>query len=190
MNNDEFEKSLDMACLDLIGRSEDVVRLTVLRLFEGVVMRSAVGNPDIWAVNTTAREYNLAVADENARLRAEGGGRIEQGRKVHDSMEIKKPAGYTGGRYRGNWQLAMNTPTIAETGRIDKSGTRTISAARGVMAGLDIDKTQTIWFINNAPYSYVLEVGHSQQQPNGNARLALVEFPQVLAEVIAEVGEK
>lgn len=187
MNNDDFERSLDAVCLELIGQTEEVTRLTILRLLEGVVLRSAVGNPEVWAVNTTAQSYNLAVAEENARLRAEDGGRIKRGRKVHDSMEIKKPAGYTGGRYRGNWQLAVGSPPLTETGLVDKSGTRTISAARAVMAGFQAGAVNTIWFANNVPYAYVLEMGHSNQQPNGNARIAIVDFPRVLAEVIQEV---
>lgn len=187
MNNDDFERSLDAACLQLIGQTEEVVKLTILRLLEGVVMRSAVGNPDIWAVNTTARNYNLAVAEENARLRTEGGGRIKRGRKVHDSMEIRKPAGYIGGRYRGNWQLGLGVSPTEETGRTDKGGSATIAAGRRVMAAYQTGAVNTVWFANNVPYALVLEMGHSQQQPNGNARLAIADFPRVLAEVVQEV---
>lgn len=47
---------------------------------------------------------------------------------------------------------------------------------------------KAIYFVNNVPYAYRLEVeGHSQQAPNGMIRIVAKDAPAILKEAIQEV---
>lgn len=181
MNNDDFERTLNNACFEMQNQCDEVVRRVMIRLLQGVVLRSAVGNPEIWAVNKTAAYYNEQVAEYNAQFKPRSRSRIK------DKMDIKKPKGYVGGRYRGNWQVMFNTTTKTETGRIDPSGTETLAEGRKALNTYAVDTVSMIWVVNNVPYAMKLEFGHSKQQPSGNVRIAINDFPRILAEVISEV---
>lgn len=181
MNNDEFERTLNNACFQLEAQTEEVVRRVMIRLLQGVVIRSAVGNPEVWAVNKQAVYFNNTVAEHNAQFKPRSRERVK------DSMDIVKPKGYVGGRYRGNWQVMLNTTTPKETGVIDPSGTETLAKGRVAINTYNIDTTHKIWVVNNVPYAMKLEFGHSKQQPSGNVRIAINDFPGILAEVVSEV---
>jgi hypothetical protein len=61
-------------------------------------------------VNQTASAYNTAVREHNAALRDDPAnltksGRLKRGLRVNDSMDIKKPEGYVGGRFKNNWYV-------------------------------------------------------------------------------------
>jgi hypothetical protein len=47
------------------------------------------------------REHNAALRDDPANLTKSG--RLKRGLRVNDSMDIKKPEGYVGGRFKNNW---------------------------------------------------------------------------------------
>ncbi|QHJ80235.1 MAG: hypothetical protein [Bacteriophage sp.] len=102
-------------------------------------------------------------------------------------MDIKKPEGYTGGRFRGNWQVGIDTLPTEETGRIDKSGTPTLAAAQVALEKFKVGTTQVIYFVNNVPYAIPLEYGHSKQAPNGMVRIAVMEFHDAMTEAQNEV---
>lgn len=174
------------------ARQEEVTRVAVFKLLARIVERSPVGNPDLWAINRDATLYNRAVIDHNDALRQDPdnvgkSGRLKPGRKVHDSMDIKKPEGYTGGRFRGNWQVGLDTLPTEETGRIDKAGSRTLSAGMSVLENFKVGTTQTIYIANNVPYAIPLEYGHSTQAPNGMVRLSVMEFTDAMEEALREV---
>jgi len=96
------------------------------------------------------------------------------------------PKGYTGGRFRANWQygnyggagIPMN-----DLPDIDKSGG--VSVAR-IAAGLPAQAAgmQHV-LINNLPYAQALEDGHSTQAPAGMVGLVVLEFPQIVRDVVA-----
>lgn len=162
-------------------RQEEVTRIAMFKVFAQIVQMSPVGNPELWAVNQTAVEYNKAVKNHNDALRQDPdnltkNGRLKRGLKVHDSMDIKKPHGYTGGRFRGNWQIGLDTLPTTETGRIDKQGNATLAAGQGVLEQFKVGTTQVIYFANNVPYAVPLEYGHSKQAPNGMVRIAVMNF--------------
>lgn len=180
-NNDEFVRSLNNAIFEMQAQTDEVVRVVMIKLLEGVVMRSAVGNPDIWAVNKGVAHYNAEVAEYNAQFKPRSRKRIK------DGLDIKKPDGYVGGRYRGNWQVMFNSTTNNETGRIDASGADTLNAGKTLLDGYKAEDTYRIWIVNNVPYAMRLEFGHSKQQPTGNARIAINDFPRILEMAIAEV---
>ena len=84
------------------------------------------------------------------------------------------PAGYTGGHFRGNWQVGLNTAPSGEVSGTDASGSKTISAGIGVLAGARIgDK---IVITNNVPYARRLEYGWSDQAPAGIVRITVAKF--------------
>lgn len=172
-------------------RQEEVTRIAIFKVFARIVERSPVGNPDLWKVNTDAAAYNRAVIQHNDTLRQDPdnigkSGRLKPGRKVHDSMDIKKPEGYTGGRFRGNWQIGLDTLPTEETGRIDKTGSRTLNAGMSVLEQFRVGQVQTIYIANNVPYAIPLEYGHSKQAPNGMVRLSVMEFTDAMEEALRE----
>lgn len=173
-------------------RQEEVTRVAMFKIFARIVNMSPVGNPELWAANQTAAQYNRAVREHNDALRQQPenvgkSGRLKPGRKVHDSMDIKKPEGYTGGRFRGNWQIGLDTLPTTETGKIDKSGIPTLATGKGVLERFKVGTTQTIYFANNVPYAVPLEYGHSKQAPNGMVRIAVMEFHDAMGEALNEV---
>jgi hypothetical protein len=90
------------------GNIDRQVRGITMSLFRDVIMSSPVGNPELWAANRVAKEYNDQVAEHNASLRNDPAnldkrGRLKRGLKLNDGMEIKAPEGYVGGMFRGNW---------------------------------------------------------------------------------------
>jgi hypothetical protein len=86
----------------------------------------------------------------------------------------RAPAGYVGGRLRGNWQVTLNTPADSFTDDIDADGGATQgSASRGISKAKLGDK---IYLINNLPYAQVVENGSSTQAPNGMVKVAVASF--------------
>jgi len=155
------------------------------------VRMSPVGNPVLWGVNQTAAAYNAAVAEHNSLLRQNPdnltkAGRLRPGRKVNDSMDLKAPPGYTGGRFRGNWQVSFDQRAAGETGRIDKTGHETIAAGNLMLEQFKVGTTG-VYFCNNVPYAYPLEMGHSSQAPGGMVRITAAEFQRYFSEAVSEV---
>ncbi|MEK0167940.1 hypothetical protein [Pseudescherichia vulneris] len=170
---------------------EEVVRAVGIKILARLVQMSPVGNPELWAINQTAAAYNDAVAEHNQMQMADPAnltktGRLRKKARVSDSMDIKAPPGYTGGRFRGNWQVSFDARTTDETGRVDKAGHLTI-AAGNVTLGLFKVGVRDIYFCNNVPYAYRLEMGHSSQAPGGMVRITAAEFQRFFSEAVSEV---
>ncbi|MCR4457576.1 hypothetical protein [Pseudescherichia sp. L3] len=170
---------------------EEVVRAVGIKILARLVQMSPVGNPELWAINKTAAAYNSAVAEHNQMQMADPAnltktGRLRKAERVNDSMDIKAPPGYTGGRFRGNWQVSFDARTTDETGRVDKAGHLTI-AAGNVTLGLFKVGVRDIYFCNNVPYAYRLEMGHSSQAPGGMVRITAAEFQRYFSEAVSEV---
>ncbi|HFK5797968.1 TPA: hypothetical protein ACG0L7_001812 [Enterobacter hormaechei subsp. oharae] len=171
---------------------EAVVRAVGIKILNQLVMMSSVGNPELWEVNQTAISYNRAVYDHNEAQRANPDNLTKTGRpkkkaRVVDGMDIKAPQGYTGGRFRGNWQVSFDAPTTDETGRIDKTGDLTKAAGNYTLSLFKVGM-KSIYFCNNVPYAYPLEMGHSTQAPGGMVRITAAEFQRFFEEAIKEVS--
>ena len=97
----------------------------------------------------------------------------------------KPPKGYVGGRFRGNWQLGVDTVPAGETGRIDPSG----GAAQGeIVARIPEQASGKVYYlVNNVPYARRIEEGHSRQAPQGLVALTAIEFQQHVDAAVAEV---
>lgn len=173
------------------ANQDAVVRAVGIRILNQLVMMSPVGNPELWEINQTAASYNRAVYDHNEAQRTDPAnltktGRLKKKARVIDGMDIKAPPGYTGGRFRGNWQVSFDAPTTEENGRIDKTGDLTKAAGNYTLSLFKVGMS-SIYFCNNVPYAYPLEMGHSTQAPGGMVRITAAEFQRFFDEAIREV---
>ncbi|MGM8762034.1 hypothetical protein ACS6L6_00955 [Enterobacter asburiae] len=173
------------------ANQEAVVRAIGIRILNQLVMMSPVGNPELWGINQTAVSYNQAVYAHNEAQKADPAnltktGRLKKKARLVDGMDIKAPPGYTGGRFRGNWQVSFDAPTTDETGRVDKTGNLTKAAGNYTLSLFKVGM-KAIYFCNNVPYAYRLEMGHSSQAPGGMVRITAAEFQRFFEEAVREV---
>ena len=183
---DTFSLDIDRFVEKAMANAETVVQKVSIDLLTAVVDRSPVGNPELWASNAVASNYNLEVSNYNAALRDNPenltkAGRLKKGLKVNDSMEIKAPVGYVGGRFRANWQVTFEAPAVGEIDGVDPRGTATINKGAAVLQTFHSDYG-SIWLMNNVPYAIPLEYGHSSQAPSGVVRVTIAEFQMMVNE--------
>ncbi|MEO2276762.1 hypothetical protein KDV90_02760 [Serratia marcescens] len=189
--NDAFMQAITAFVDKAKANQAQVVRATGIRILAQLVQMSPVGNPDLWEVNATAKAYNDAVAEHNDAQRNYPAnltptGRLKKRVRVSDSMDIKAPAGYTGGRFRGNWQVGLDAAPQGETGQVDKSGGKTLAAGTLVIERFRVGM-QAVYFTNNVPYAYPLEFGHSSQAPGGMVRITAADFQRHFQAAVSEV---
>ncbi|CNI32790.1 hypothetical protein [Yersinia mollaretii] len=191
--NSSFMASIN-AFIEKGKRNQElVVQKAGIKILNRLVMMSPVGNPDLWATNNTAVSYNDAVFEHNEELKKDSAnltktGRLKKRARVTDSMDVKAPAGYTGGRFRGNWQVGLDVQPDGETGRIDKSGNMTMAVGNYMLEQFKVG-TKAIYFTNNVPYAYRLEFGHSSQAPNGMIRITAEDAVKYFTEAANEVNK-
>ncbi|BEN05998.1 hypothetical protein [Serratia marcescens] len=189
--NDAFMQAITAFVDKAKANQAQVVRATGIRILTQLVQMSPVGNPELWEVNATAKAYNDAVADHNDAQRKDPAnltptGRLKKRARVSDSMDIKAPAAYTGGRFRGNWQVGLDAAPQGETGQVDKSGGKTLAAGTLVIERFRVGM-QAVYFTNNVPYAYPLEFGHSSQAPGGMVRITAADFQRHFQAAVSEV---
>lgn len=81
------------------------------------------------------------------------------------------------GRFRANWQVSQGAPAFGvwpSASDLSKGGADAISYVVAQLQGMKA--TQSIFLVNNLPYSMPLEYGHSQQAPNGMVRVSIANF--------------
>ena len=177
------------------GSKEDidqVVRRTGIKILGRLVDMSPVGQPDIWQVNQTATSYNTAVQEHNAALRDDPdnltkSGRLRRGLRVNDSMDIKKPEGYVGGRFKNNWYVGLDSQPTETNDIPDASGQGSNSRGLAVLEVFRVGQVNSIYFTNNLPYAQALENGHSNQAPGGMVGLTALDAAQYFRETMSEV---
>jgi len=182
-------------------------REIVIEIGSSVIRMSPVGNPEIWAANVAHRQANTAAADAydfNVAVRNTvinlTDSNFNKAGKLKRGVKYAKPLtkterdqnynlnglvvgrGYVGGRFRGNWQFSIDTPTDGVLDQIDPSGNVSIAVLRTQVQSLSIG--QTAYLVNNLPYAVPLEYGHSRQAPGGMVRIALARFQQIVDEAI------
>lgn len=171
-----FLQSINAFVDETKTHSELVVKKACIEVLQDIIRMSPVGQPELWAINQTAVAYNTAVSDYNSSLRDNPdnltkNGRLKRGLKINDSMDIKKRANYSGGRFRGNWQITFDKPATGKINRIDPSGADTLREGIAQIGEFNC-AVKSVYFTNNLPYSVKLEFGHSTQAPNGIVRVA------------------
>ena len=171
--------------------NDKVVRATGMQILGRLIEISPVGDPRRWKIN---RAYALArqhANKVNAAQRRKNGGKLKRGQKKHASVLVSfktkngnvtlrqrgwAAKNYTGGRFRGNWQVSFDRPAVGAIDRVDKAGTATLAAGRDVLAHYDSGEYGSIWFTNNVPYAKRLEYGWSKQAPAGIVRVVAAEI--------------
>lgn len=176
-----------------------ILGLLIKRSPVGDPKRWKVNQPAYWAnmtaseANAIKRKHNQHVLQRNRNLKRSLASSVISGsisgkqyRKLYKTNMTKgkrltalrkyhAPEGYTGGRFRGNWQVSFGRPADGEIDRIDKTGTATLEAGNAILATFDGTKEVSIWFTNNVPYARRLEYGWSQQAPIGIIRPTVAE---------------
>ena len=101
---------------------------------------------------TTKGGHDLGELAQNFKIELFSG--VVSDTRVGDSSawKSKPPAGYVGGRLRGNWQIQENSPASDELDRIDKNGSK-VNAEINAKAS----KNGLTYFVNNLPYAVVYE---------------------------------
>ena len=168
------------------ANADEVVQATGLKILARLIERSPVGNPELWAANSGAIAVRDAHAAANRARRAAGKRGV---RKLPKGAAIKAPSGYTGGRFRGNWQIGFDNAPQGETGRVDKSGATTLAAGGAVLAQFKAANNSVIYFVNNVPYAVRLEFGYSKQAPRGMVRITAQEFQKLFNEAARELNK-
>ena len=171
---------------------DEVVRRTGIKILGRLVEMSPVGRPETWQVNQTASAYNTAVREHNAALRDDPGnltksGRLKRGLRVNDSMDIKKPEGYVGGRFKNNWYVGFDSQPTETNDTPDASGQGSNSRGLAVLEVFRVGQVSSIYFTNNLPYAKALENGHSNQAPGGMVGLTALDAAQYFREAMSEV---
>lgn len=171
---------------------DTVVLRTGIKILGRLVDMSPVGQPDIWLVNQTATAYNTAVREHNAALRDDSAnltksGRLKRGLRVNDSMDIKKPDGYVGGRFKNNWYVGFDSKPSESNDTPDASGQGSNSRGLAVLEVFRVGQVSSIYFTNNLPYAQALENGHSNQAPGGMVGVTALDAAQMFREAMSEV---
>ncbi|ERP08664.1 hypothetical protein L349_06189 [Enterobacter sp. MGH 3] len=171
---------------------EEAVRRTGIKILGRLVDMSPVGQPEIWQVNQTASAYNTAVREHNAALRDDPAnltkaGRLRRGLRVNDSMDIKKPEGYVGGRFKNNWYVGLDSQPTETNYTPDASGQGSNTRGLAVLEVFRVGQVNSIYFTNNLPYAQALENGHSNQAPGGMVGLTALDAAQYFREAMSEV---
>lgn len=86
------------------------------------------------------------------------------------------------GRFKGNWQLTIDQPSLQSLDRYDKAGHETI--AELVAQANQLEAGQVAYIVNNLIYGVPLEYGHSDQAPAGMVQITLARFQQIVEEAI------
>jgi len=94
----------------------------------------------------------------------------------------KPPPGYTGGRFRANWQLSIGSPSAGVRDLIDKDGSATIAAHGSTISAAKAG--DVIYLVNNLPYAKRIEEGWSRQAPVGVVMLTVVEFRTIVDDAV------
>ena len=171
---------------------DEVVRRTGIKILGRLVDMSPVGQPEVWEVNQTASAYNTAVREHNATLRDDPtnltkSGRLKRGLRVNDSMGIKKPDGYVGGRFKNNWYVGFDSQPTQSNDTPDASGQGSNSRGVAVLEVFRVGQVNSIYFTNNLSYSVALENGHSGQAPGGMVGITALDAAQLFREAMSEV---
>ncbi|PIB40689.1 hypothetical protein AOA59_27060 [Pseudomonas sp. 2822-15] len=176
------------------GNVEQVIQKTSIDLLTAVVDRSPVGNPELWAINATATQYNAEVERLNAEMRNDPSnlsknGRMKPGRLIRDGMDLVAGKEYVGGRFRGNWQVSFNTAITENIERIDPKGSASKSAGAALIQTFTTE-VGTIWMMNNLPYGPRLEYeGWSSQAPAGMVQVSVTEAQTFVNNAVSELSK-
>lgn len=164
-------------------RADQVVRAIALEVLTRVVMRSPVGNPELWAANQVAIEGRKAALAE-----AQVTGRRISRKRLEKEHPLSSGVGYVGGRFRGNWQVTLNDPAADPIATIDPSGQMTLALGSDALKAVQVGIT--IYLVNCLPYAERLENGWSKQAPAGMVRVTVADFDGIVTDAAGADDEE
>jgi hypothetical protein len=82
------------------------------------------------------------------------------------------------GRFRGNWNVSIDTADRSVSDATDKEGSATITKGTGIISA--VPPYRTVWLSNSLQYAARLETGWSKQAPAGMVALTLAELESQL----------
>lgn len=92
------------------------------------------------------------------------------------------PKGYTGGRFRANWQYGENA---APSGVLDERDPSGIQVVNRIASSIQPQAAGKVHFLtNNLPYAMRLETGWSQQAPQGMVGITVREYRSIVANAV------
>ncbi|EOW6511525.1 HK97 gp10 family phage protein [Cronobacter malonaticus] len=103
---------------------------------------------------------------------------------IHTRLVMMSPV--LTGRFRGNWQIGLDNLPEGTLDVYDKTGTETIARGALVIEQFKVGM-KSVYFTNNLPYAYALEMGHSQKAPAGMVRVTAAEFQRFFDAAAKEV---
>lgn len=188
-----FALDLSRLCEKAKDDIEFATRKVMIELFSKVVLKSPVGNKELWAANAHAiymREtHNLFVdrinedlynVPENLTKR----GNLKKGinkekrlgkKALKETYKLKAGKDYVGGRFRANWVVGYKSIDESTYDEVDKSGNKTIGKITSEVISAELGDG-SIFLTNSLPYAHRLENGWSKQAPAGMVRLSMVEI--------------
>ena len=87
------------------------------------------------------------------------------------------------GRFRGNWQLTLGTPSNFSLNTYDPIGSATI--AEIVQKAQFFTDGQVAYIVNNLTYGPLIETGdHSRKAPNGVVRVTAARFLEIVEDAV------
>lgn len=181
-----------------------IVRGVAIEALTRMVLRSPVGNPELWAANAEVMarraQYNANVRatnsliDAHPELFSKGGvhGKVKKQRElsartIANRLPLQAGKGYVGGRFRANWIISIGKPAsrTLDEAVIDPSGGNTIGA--GIEALTGYKAGPPVYITNSLPYAQRLEFGHSKQAPQGMVRLTVAELQSVVDDQVTRI---
>jgi hypothetical protein len=85
------------------------------------------------------------------------------------------------GRFRGNWNVSINSADYSTSADVDPFGGATI--ARGQTPILGLPEPEAIWVSNGLPYANRLENGWSAQAPAGMVAVTVAEIETMFSRI-------
>ncbi len=90
------------------------------------------------------------------------------------------------GKFKGDWQLGVNAQPIGVTEIYDKNGGGTLAYHE---SQIPLKAAGHKYFIvNNSPYAWALEYGHSGQAPFGMVELTTIAFQSTVDRIAQELS--
>lgn len=188
-----FAERIDRWVSDTTDTIDTATRAIAIEMLTRMVLRSPVGNPELWAANRKVIEgrqrFNADVDAVSAfarnpltRLRYDKvkTPRRLSARTIAKRLPLKAGRGYVGGRFRANWNLEFgraNRTTLAEN-IVDPSGQNAIASGIDHLTANYV-RGQAIYITNSLPYGPRLEFGWSRQAPQGFVRVTVAEFSTI-----------
>lgn len=98
----------------------------------------------------------------------------------------RAPAGYVGGRLRGNWNVGLGSIDSSER-PVDKDGSSTKRRNEAEIG--NAQKEQPIYITNSLPYAIPVEYGYSTQAPAGMVRVTVTEWNGLIDKAAKEANK-